>query len=94
MRFRCYKETTDDWCPSYIRSTANYPNEGPKLVEVSLLELHTGQFRVCVWGGDDLGMEKDFPADQQSQALNQFLTLLMWPNVNRDDLTTEGFVYA
>lgn len=42
--------TTDDWYP-------NYPGD---TVELSLLNLLDGEFRVCVWGADDFGLEKDF----------------------------------
>jgi hypothetical protein len=44
------RPTSDDW----------YPNLPDGTVTVMFVELSTGQWRVCVWGGDDCGMERDF----------------------------------
>jgi hypothetical protein len=44
-------KAADDW----------YPNFSGDLVRVSFMPLLTGgKWRVCVWGADDLGMERDF----------------------------------
>lgn len=58
-------KTREDWCPTV-----------GGVVEVSLLHLTTFEWRVCVWGGDDLGMERDFSADkkQEAQELYEKLT--------------------
>lgn len=37
-------------------------------VKVSLLGLSNGQIRVCVWGGDDFGLERDFPQNERQAA--------------------------
>lgn len=53
MRYRSDKWifTNEDWYPTV---------EGR--VKVSLVELKSApaKFRVCVWGGDDFGLEKDY----------------------------------
>lgn len=45
----CLCKTPDDW----------YPTRGGK-VKLSVLKLSSGT-RICVWGGDDFGLEKDQP---------------------------------
>lgn len=95
QRIEVYKETFDDWCPSYIRSTANYPNDGPKLVQISFMVLPFSdpkQWRVCAWGGDDLGMERDF--DTYTAALHIFMKIVSENNISKKFLEDEGFVYA
>lgn len=53
---RVFKRTNDDWYPPYRADPVG------NLVEVSLLKLgpRTEKWRVCVWGRDDYGMERDF----------------------------------
>lgn len=54
-RFAVNIPTPDDWCPTLEDGT----------VEVQVLRLHSfapedkPAIRTCVWGGDDLGMERD-----------------------------------
>jgi hypothetical protein len=90
----CYKETDDDWAPSYILSTKNYPNRGPKLVKISFSQLSTKQWRVCVWGGDDLGMEKDFPESEKDEACDLFTHLISLDKVNIQGLLGLKFEYC
>ena len=53
-----YKETLDEWYPSFqIRNRHIDPEQETKLVNVSFIHLITGQWRVCVWGADDYGLE-------------------------------------
>jgi len=62
--------TTDNWCPNF---------EGDK-VEVSKMQLlpetgeEYGQYRVCVWGEDDLGMEYDSTNRDEIETLFEYLT--------------------
>lgn len=55
---------TDDWIPNHPGNT----------VKVSTMSLHQGlapanAYRVCVWGADDFGMERDFPTKEEAIAL-------------------------
>jgi hypothetical protein len=75
-----YLPTTDDWYPNFERNT----------VECSLLKLRDGMFRVCIWGADDTGMERDFESQMDAKAMFKAL-----PNpVTRDWLKAQGFVPA
>lgn len=56
-----YIATTEQWYP-----TSN------GMVKVSLLELSNRLWRVCVWGGDDFGLEKDFPHTERQAAKKLF----------------------
>lgn len=90
-----FKRTIDDWCPNYnIESDARVSG----LVEVSLLKLFDGDWRVCVWGADDLGMEKDFEKDfypkAKDVAFDCFLTVIGMETVDMPQLKKLGFVYA
>ena len=50
--------TSDDW----------YPTASDGTVRVSYLLLINGEWRVCVWGDDDFGLERDFPANEKIKA--------------------------
>lgn len=52
------RPSSDDWHPTAEDGT----------VQVSFLELSTGQWRVCVWGDDDCGMDRDFAPDEREAA--------------------------
>lgn len=55
MKIEVYKQTEDEWYPSY------WSEELANMVRVVYLDFidHSG-YRVAVWGADDCGMEKDF----------------------------------
>lgn len=93
MLIEVYKSTKDEWCPSlHLKS-------GKGLVRVSLTQTgpdpknFKGEFRVCVWGADDCGMERDFE-NREAEALNTFMQVIGLPNVNFQDLKQLGFVSA
>ena len=93
---RVFKLTDDDWSPSHYLGDY-YMGQKPmtvKLVEVSVLELVDGCFRVCVWGNDDLGMERDFMPYEHSLAQKMFHDVVALDRVNKDKLEEWGFVYA
>jgi hypothetical protein len=85
----CFKVTEDDWYPAYRMSNGN-----TKLVMVSVFHFiqTLDALRVCVWGMDDLGLEKDFTdADEALKLYNDILDL---PFVNRDVLYKMGLINA
>lgn len=85
-RLTAYKPTRDNWFPSY---TMTSPNIG-HLVEVTYFSLPVGS-RVCVWGADDFGMEKDFPPEQSKESLDLFHDILSWEYVDISALRECGF---
>ena len=84
-----FKETTDDWHPSFF---LNDWYKGTKLVRASFLGLADGSWRVCVWGADDCGMEKD--SESKEVAWNAFLAIVKLEYVNKDILKTMGLYMA
>jgi len=94
-------QTPEDWAPSFPEAKhlspeewrAKYPRTprdrgGFLLARFS--QLSNGQWRVSVWGADDMGMERDQPS--RMEALELFKRL---PNpVTRDALEKLGFVPA
>lgn len=52
------KPTPDDW----------YPSINVHYVKLSTMSLSDGKFRVCVWGGDDFGMERDYATKAEADA--------------------------
>ena len=108
-RIDIFKPTTHDWAPSYKAD-----KHVGLLVRVSLMtDMVMGKFnkgkitegriwhRVCVWGADDFGMEKDFeqgkdltPDPSREQALDCFLSVISLERVNPSDLRALGFVNA
>ena len=51
FRWYCLCETPDDWYPTKDGKV--------KLTVVKLVGDWEGWVRICVWGGDDFGLEKD-----------------------------------
>ncbi len=89
MRCDVFKKTSDDWHPPY---SASY---GMTLVRVSLIKLitlphHEHHWRVCVWGMDDCGMEKDFVGETGAWAC--FLEVIGLEDVTMVALKARGFV--
>ncbi len=86
-----YKITNDEWYPSFKL------DDGIMLVRVSFLELPTFNneiklWRVCAWGNDDCGVEKDF--ESETEAWVCFLEIIGLQAVNSDALFSRGFVSA
>ena len=93
MKVDVYKRTSDNWYPSY-------KSDDGDLVAVSFVKTGPSdsptdfEWRVCAWGNDDCGMEKDFPPDQESAAWTCFLEVIGLEFVNMKDLKSLGFVSA
>jgi hypothetical protein len=60
----------------FIRSEENWHPTVRGEVHVTFMLLTNNDWRVCVWGGDDLGMERDFKhtARQEAKELFEKLT--------------------
>jgi len=89
---RVFKLTSDDWHPSYKLNGHHKGVKGPQMVEVSHLKLTNGEYRVCVWGADDCGM--DFDTKSGNKALRTFLTVISWDDVTMSGLKELGFIPA
>lgn len=93
MRVEVFKSTTDDWYPPY-----QLQDREADLVQVSFIKLRpekSGQqlWRVCVWGADDMGLERDYGSE--ASAWTAFLQVIGWPDVKQDRLIKElGFYSA
>lgn len=93
MRINVYKKTNDDWYSNYKIK------EGDDVVQVSFTQTgpdpknFKGEFRVCVWGNDDCGMERDF-GKEEATALNMFMQVIGLPSVDKIKLKELGFVSA
>jgi hypothetical protein len=90
-KINVYKKTLDDWYPSY-KLTNNV-----ELVKVSFTTTGpnppiNGEWRVCVWGNDDCGMEIDFI--DEKKALSIFMEILGCDYVNMELLKDLGFKSA
>lgn len=97
MRVSVFKRTSEDWYPSYSLKEFNRGVPSQRLVEVIFTTTgpappHNGLWRVCVWGGDDFGMEKDF--DKENHAWGCFLQVIGMEEVSQKVLLFEGFVCA
>jgi hypothetical protein len=88
-RIECYKRTSAEWHPNI---NLEWGVHKIPLVRVSLLGLSTGQYRVCVWGGDDFGMERDF--DSKIAAKRMYEIIAMAGDVTPHLLLTHGFAHA
>lgn len=69
FRMTVYVQVNQNWYGNY-HITQDKRYESDLLIRVSLLELrHPHGWRVCAWGNDDFGMERDYEPDQRDQAL-------------------------
>ena len=92
-RVEVFKLTEDEWYPSYNCEAGKlvcvtFTKTGPQI------ENYNYDWRVCVWGWDDCGMEKDFPKDQEHAAWCCFLEVIGMEFVNMKDLKDLGFKSA
>ncbi len=87
-RTEVFKKTDDNWCPSW-KDDSNIEH-----VKVSLLQLTCSKYthRVCAWGKDDFGLEKDF--DNELEANEIFELIAGQEVVNTEDLIGLGFYPA
>jgi hypothetical protein len=65
----------------------NYPNDQ---VKVSLIDYHDGNWRVCIWGWDDFGLEQDL----KDKALAQKLYDEIDHGITQAQLKARGFYRA
>jgi hypothetical protein len=84
-----FKPTRDNWCPNYsnnqvrVRIMCNMENKG-KIWH-----------RVCIWGMDDLGLERDFfGAAQEKDALVVYGRVMNLDYVDFKPLKEMGFKSA
>lgn len=95
MEINCFKRTQDDWYGNYkVVGDCRVSD----LVEVSFCttgpnpKFGLGEWRVCVWGNDDCGMERDF--SDELQALNIYYQVIGYEYVNKNILNSLGFISA
>ena len=95
-RMSAFKRTHDEWYGNYkIANDARVS----ALVEVSLIKMPKYKdspigWRVCVWGNDDFGMERDYNDTDKDSAVAMFHQVISWDFVNIGQLKTNGFVHA
>lgn len=97
MRISCFKKTNENWYANYkIEKDMRHVDE--KYVHVSFLKLpklyeeDEPEFRVCVWGNDDYGMELD--STDESFLKQIYLDICLQEVVNSDYLRKLGFKNA
>lgn len=91
-RISVFKPTQEDWHPAWQLTSWWRGKRGQRLVEVSFLELLDGEWRVCVWGADDHGLE--FDSEDRVIIWALFKAILHLPYVTHEWLTTQGFVHV
>jgi hypothetical protein len=90
---RVFKLTTENWHPSYALDGYYKGHKNNQLVEVSLLHpLSDGRTRVCIWGGDDTAMERDF--NSYPAAKKMFNKVIAQEFVNRAFLKQNKFSFV
>lgn len=92
----CFKYSSECWFPSYSLENSK---EYDSLVRVRFSKLfpykeYKTEWRVSVWGDDDLGMERDFPEDQKNKAMEYFYEIVKLKDVTRAILLFMGFRQA
>lgn len=94
---QAFKITTEDWSPSYKLDC--YKGEQVLLLDVKLYKLNDNTYRICIWGADDTGLEKDIThsnqlfAEMNSRALFDEvigLEVLTWDDLVRNHRFTRA----
>lgn len=81
-RLEQFKFTTDDFSPNFDE----------RYVKVGICHLYpSGQWRVSVWGNDDIGMIRDF--EDFEQAAHCYVIVINEPYITKDNLLIRGFEY-
>lgn len=80
--------SNEDWYPT---KAGTWPGKDG-FVRVSLIGYGDDHWRVCVWGGDDFGLEKDFPVGERSKAHDEFDRIVNL--TTRTELRARGFINA
>ena len=83
MRIEFYKETTDDFYPSYKLS----PTPGSLVCNVTYGNLSNGKFYICVSGSDDYMLVKV----SNTSLNNDLYTILETPCITKEFLKSLGF---
>ena len=97
-----FKRTSDNWYPSYQlysgKGGTDDETRNIMLVEVTFMKLADDQiaddkcWRVCIWGDDDCGMEKDYIS--YNEAWDEFIVVLQMEMVDMKNLSDLGFYGA
>jgi hypothetical protein len=89
-----YKRTHDNWCPSF-----KLTNGAEELVMICFIKLAPDPdeptlqtWRVCAWGDDDFGLERDFLSE--SAAWTCFQEIIGMPTVSIESLRELGLTSA
>lgn len=94
FRMSAYVQVNEDWYGNF-RVSQDTRYDSDLLIRVSLLELmHPHGWRVCVWGNDDFGMERDYAPDQRDQALALYQQIVSTPMPTQAQMREWGMIYA
>lgn len=92
MYCEVFKATTDNWYPSYIIERSNLYLVRVVFTQTGPNPPISGDWRVCVWGADDCGMERDFK--DETSAWSCFVQVLGLDDVTKSSLKLLGFISA
>lgn len=89
-RIDCAVEVRDDWYPNF--NAEGKPDREGRYVRLSLLEIPTrAGWRVCAWGADDFGLEKDFDHGDRAAAQETYDLVRQVGPITQADLLSIGF---
>jgi hypothetical protein len=76
LKVTCFVPVQEDWYGNF-QIADDRRHDLTLLVQVSAMSLSNGQYRVCVWGNDDFGFERDF--EQPGEALVPYQLIVSQP---------------
>lgn len=89
-----YVQVCEPWYGNFHISQ-DKRHEHDLLIRVSLLELmHPHGWRVCAWGNDDFGMERDYAPDQRDQALALYQQIVSTQMPTQAQMREWGMIHA
>lgn len=92
-RIEVFVEVDQDWYGNF-KFADDLRLKDAKFIRVSLLELLSGHWRVCAWGNDDFGLERDFLSMEYDDAVKLYQTIVTTPRPTQQMMRDLGMVGA
>ena len=96
-RYEVMVKVDDDWYP-------NYPNDEIRIAVIKLPQFTRDDpmvVRICAWGNDDYGLEKDFTVSSNGDRTRKYKDLIKYADqlkelepINAKFLKSEGWISA
>ena len=93
-RIVCKVTTQEDWYPTIDGHLKLSVLQAPQLTDPLGKILWTPFIRICIWGGDDFGLEKDYSLDEITFSKAKLEADMIPEPITANWLRAHGFEYC